>query len=358
MRTLASFWRDIAIAIVALAVLVYVGIAAETPWTRDFLTSLFAYGLLAMSLNLLIGTTGLVSFGHAAFFALGGYAFGLLLQSSGFLATFGPGAVPVAFVLAVAITAVWALVVGLICARLSEIYFAFLTLAFQMFLYSVVLSWVGLTGGDQGLMGGIPRPVFLGIDLSDPIHRFVFCAAVFVVSILVLRVVTASPFGYTLRLIRDNPRRAAFLGINVLRAKVISFVLAGSVASVGGIILALFTSGAYPEWMYWSQSGQAIFMIMLGGINQFFGPLLGAVLLRFLNDMVLAYTEYTELATGVAILLVVLGLRRGILDFVVDLVRNRRERTQQSEASASLKRGPDVSPDNKAATLETVTPRA
>ncbi|WP_420391215.1 branched-chain amino acid ABC transporter permease, partial [Acuticoccus sp.] len=167
-------------------------------------------------------------------------------------------------------------------------------------------------------------------------HRYAFCAVVFVLCILLLRVVVASPFGYTLRMIRDNPRRAAFLGVNVLRAKVISFVVAASVAGVGGIMLALFTSGAYPEWAFWAQSGEAIFMIMLGGINAFFGPLLGALLLRIINDLVLAYTEYTELVTGIAILVVVLGLRRGVLDFVFDIAERRRERAEQSAQSGAL----------------------
>ena len=336
MSLVVDFRRDIAIAAAAIVVLLLAGLMPTSGWARDFLTSLFAYGLLAMSLNLLIGYTGLVSFGHAAFFALGGYAFGLLLQAEGFREPLGAAALPLAFVLAIAITALYALVVGLICARLSEIYFAFLTLAFQMLLYSVILSWVDLTGGDQGLMGGIPRPPFLGIDLGDPRHRYAFCAVVFVLCILLLRVVVASPFGYTLRMIRDNPGRAAFLGVNVLRAKVISFVVAASVAGVGGIMLALFTSGAYPEWAFWAQSGEAIFMIMLGGINAFFGPLLGALLLRIINDLVLAYTEYTELVTGIAILVVVLGLRRGVLDFVFDIAERRRERAEQSAQSGAL----------------------
>ncbi|MCP1337252.1 branched-chain amino acid ABC transporter permease [Futiania mangrovi] len=325
MNVLLEFRRDFLLAIAGLAVLLLIGLGVDHPWPRDFLTSIFAYGLLAMSLNLLIGFTGLVSFGHAAFFAFGGYTFGLLLQSTGFTGAMGAWSVPVAFVAAAGGTALYALVIGAICVRLSEIYFAFLTLAFQMFLYSLIISWVDVTGGDQGLMGGIPRPEFLGVDLSNPYDRYVTCAIVFVACLMLLRVVTESPFGYTLRMIRDNPTRTAFLGVNVFRVKLISFVVAGAVAGVGGVILALFTSGAYPEWAYWAQSGEAIFMIMLGGLTVFLGPLLGAVLLRILNDVVQSYTTHSEIVIGIVILAVVLGLRRGILDFIRDLWVEREQ---------------------------------
>lgn len=318
MNLFIEFRRDLLIALAGLVVLVAIGLGIDHAWPRDFLTSIFAAGLLAMSLNMLIGYTGLVSFGHAAFFALGGYIFGLLLQSPAFTGTLGAGSVPVALIAAVVGTGLYAVVIGAICVRLTEIYFAFLTLAFQMFLYSVILSWVDLTGGDQGLMGGIPRPVFLGIDLADQYHRYVFCAVLFVVCVMIMRIMTESPFGYTLRMIRDNATRAAFLGVNVTRVKLICFVVSSSIAAVGGVILALFTSGAYPEWAFWAQSGEAIFMIMLGGLNVFLGPILGAVALRILNDVVQMYTSHTEIVIGVVIMFVVLGLRRGILDFVKD----------------------------------------
>src|SRR3546814_13409071 len=132
-----------------------------------------------MSLNLLIGYTGLVSFGHSAFFAFGGYAFGLLLQSPDFTASFGAASVPVAFAAAVVATAVYSAIIGAICVRLTDIYFAFLTLAFQMFLSSLILSSVKLTGGDQALMGVIPRPPFHGTDPGDQSHRPAYDDVVF-----------------------------------------------------------------------------------------------------------------------------------------------------------------------------------
>lgn len=327
--TRRGFLFDIAVAAIGFAVILALPILFPSPALRDFVIYVMAFGLLALSLNLLTGYTGLVSFGHAAYFAAGAYAFGLLMQS-------GAVAIPVALVLAIGITAAFALVVGAICVRLTEIYFAFLTLAFQMLFHSIILTWVSLTGGDQGLMGGIPRPPFLGIDLRDPTTFYVFCAVLFVGSALILRLVTQSSFGYTLRMIRDNPQRAAFLGINVNRVKLLAFVLAGTFASVGGIILALFASGAYPEFAFWTTSGEAIFMVMLGGTHVFIGPLVGAVTLQTLNHFVTIYTEHYELVLGIVILIAVLGLRRGIADFVWeafdDVARKRRARTPSHRA--------------------------
>jgi branched-chain amino acid transport system permease protein len=311
--------RDLAMSCLLLAVLLVLPALIPHPALRDFLIYFMAYGLLAMSLNLLVGLTGLVSFGHAAYFATGAYAFGLLMQS-------GKVSIPVAFMATIAGTAILALVIGAICVRLKEIYFAFITLAFQMFIHSIILTWVSLTGGDQGLRGGIPRPVFLGVDLNDGRVLYSFCVFVFIACVMIMRQVWQSPLGYTLRMIRDNPARANFLGVNVPRVKLGIFVIAGAIASVSGILLALFVSGAYPEFGFWTTSGEAIFMIMLGGTQLFLGPLVGALLLQLLNHFVTVYTEYHGLVLGSVILLIVLGLRQGVADYVMEWWQDRRAR--------------------------------
>jgi branched-chain amino acid transport system permease protein len=315
--TRSGMLRDAVIAIVALAVLVAIPFIFTKPSLRDFLIYVMAYGLLAMSLNLLVGLTGLVSFGHAAFFVSGAYMFGLLMQS-------GNVSIPVAMLITVAGTAVLALVIGAICVRLKEIYFSFITLAFQMFIHSIILTWVSLTGGDQGLRGGIPRPPFLGIDLGNSVALYIFCACVFMICIVVMRQIWQSPFGYTLRLIRDNPNRANYLGVDIIRMKLGIFVIAGAMASVAGMLLALFVSGAYPEFGFWTTSGEAIFMIMLGSSQLFIGPIIGAILLRLLEHFVSIYTEYHGLVLGLVILAIVLGLRRGVADFVVEWIERRK----------------------------------
>ena len=312
-------WRDLALAGAGLIALLLVPLFGAPPAIRDFIMFGMAYGLLAMSLNLLIGYSGLVSFGHAMFFASGAYAFGLAMQSGKF-------SIPAAFALAIVFTAVLALIVGAICVRLNEIYFAFLTLAFQMLFYNVILGWVSFTGGDQGLMGGIPRPKFLGIDLADRTQLYIFCSVAFIVCIAILRLLVKSPFGYTLRLIRDNQERAAFLGVNVPLVKLTCFVISACVAAVGGILLTLFVSGAYPNFGFWTTSGEAIFMIMLGGITVFLGPLVGTAIFLVLNDRITNITEHHGLVMGSILLVLVLGLRKGLLDYIVDAWRERREK--------------------------------
>ncbi len=318
-----SFALELLLAGIALAVLVALPHLLPSKAFMDFAIRAAAFAVFATSLNLLVGYSGMVSFGHGMFFGLGAYAFGLLMQRTGL-------PVPAALVLAVGITAVAATLIGAICVRLKEIYFAFLTLAFQMLLYSVIVSWVPLTGGDQGLLGGIPRPSFLGIRLGNQIHLYTFACVLMVLCLLAMRQIAQSPFGYTLRLTRDNPARAAFLGINVARVRLAVFVIAGAFASIGGMIMSLFVSGAYPEFAYWTTSGEAIFMIMLGGMSAFLGPSVGAALLLLLNDMVTKTSEYYGLTLGIVILVFALGLRKGLLDFVLDAIGGARKRAASS----------------------------
>jgi branched-chain amino acid transport system permease protein len=184
-----------------------------------------------------------------------------------------------------------------------------------------------LTGGDQGLRGGIPRPVFLGIDLANHVHLYVVSCALLVIGLLLMRQIAQSPFGYTLRMIRDNATRASFIGIDVWRAKLTIFVLAALFASTGGIVMALFVSGAYPEFAYWTISGEGIFINMLGGVTTFLGPMVGTVLLLILNDTVTRLTEYYGIVLGIVILFFAIGLRKGLMDFVVEWYAQRRDRS-------------------------------
>lgn len=318
-------YLDVTIALAVFVVLAMLPMFFSSKALLDFVIRCSAFGLFATSLNLLVGYTGMISFGHGMFFGLGAYGFGLIMQRTGV-------PVPVAFLATLAITAVMATVIGAICVRLKEIYFAFVTLAFQMLIHSTILSWASLTGGDQGLRGGIPRPVFLGIDLSNHVHLYIVSCALLVLGLLLMRQIAQSPFGYTLRMIRDNANRASFIGIDVWRAKLTIFVLAALFASTGGIIMALFVSGAYPEFAYWTISGEGIFINMLGGVTTFLGPMVGTVLLLILNDTVTRLTEYYGIVLGIVILFFAIGLRKGLMDFVVEWVAQRRgepgERTQ------------------------------
>ena len=307
---------DIVMGLAAFAVMAVAPAVTSNQALFDLVIRCSALALFATSLNLLIGYAGMVSFGHGMFFGLGAYGFGLIMQRTSM-------PIPLALLASLALAAAVAIVVGAICVRLKDIYFAFVTLAFQMLLYSLITAWVSFTGGDQGLRGGIPRPVFLGIDLAKYTHLYLFSSAVLIIGLLAMRHVAESPFGYSLRVIRDNAVRASFLGINVWRMKLAVFVIAGTFAALGGAVMSLFVSGAYPEFANWPMSGEAVFMIMLGGLGVFLGPLVGTVLLLLLNDVITRFTEYYGLALGLVILLFTLGLRKGLLDFAVDLVRRR-----------------------------------
>lgn len=313
----STVWLDIVIAAAAMAVLLLLPLVFPGKAFSDFMIRLSAFAIFATSLNLLVGYTGLVSFGHGLFYGLGAYSFALMMQKLG-------TSIPVAFIATVGVSAAVATVIGAICIRLKEIYFSFLTLAFQMLLHSVIIAWTPLTGGDQGLTGGVPRPPFLGIRLDDPQHLYIFCSAVLVVSLYIMWHLVRSPFGYTMRMIRDNPRRAEFLGVRVWRVRLLAFVVAGVFGSIGGLLMSLFVSSAYPDFAYWTVSGEAVFMILMGGISVFFGPLVGAVMLLLLNDVVTRVTEHYSLMLGIIILCFALGLRKGLLGFVLWAWERRR----------------------------------
>ena len=309
-------WRDIAIGCLVVAVLAAIPSLLPSKAFQDFVIRCASMALFATSLNMLVGYTGLSSFGHGMFFGLGTYSFALLMQKTGM-------SLLMAFLLTLLITAVTAAAVGAICIRLRLIYFAFVTLAMQMLLHSVIISWVGLTGGDQGLQGGIPRRTFAGVDLSNQYNLYVFSAVMLVVGLLLMRHIVNTTFGTSLRMIRDNETRAAFLGIIVWRVKLTVFVLSAVFASVGGMVMSLFVSGAYPELINWPISGDAIFAIVMGGVGSFLGPTVGTMILLLLNDVVTRQTEYYGLALGLIILGFALGLRRGVLDFITERLGGR-----------------------------------
>ncbi len=307
----ASLTRDIVLGIFVVAILALIPTLVPSKAFQDFVIRVAAMALFATSLNLLVGYTGLTSFGHGMFYGLGTYSFALLMQLTSL-------SLPVAFLLTLLTTAATATVVGAICIRLRLIYFAFVTLAMQMLLHSIVISWVALTGGDQGLQGGIPRRTVAGFDLGNQHTLYIASGIVLVIGLIAMRHIVASTLGTSLRMIRDNEARAAFLGIVVWRVKLTVFVLSAMFAAVGGMVMSLFVSGAYPELINWPISGDAIFAIVLGGIGSFLGPVVGTVMLTLLNDVVTRTTEYYGLSLGIVILVFALGLRRGLVDFITE----------------------------------------
>ena len=266
------------------------------------------WALFATSLNLLVGYTGLVSFGHAAYFGIGAYTTGILMKKLGvpFLLAF-----PAAGLLA----ALAALVFGFFCVRLTRIYFAMLTLAFAQIVWAICFKWNEVTGGEQG-MPEIPYPDFAWLEAAGqwlPLvggwrtaEYFYFTSLAIVAACLwCLRRIVASPFGRMLTAIRENPERAEFIGVNVRRYELAAFVLAGTFAGLAGGLFGIFNRGVFPDFAYWNKSAEVLIMTLLGGIHTFFGPSVGAAVLILLNQQIVSYTQYWPLILG-SILVVLL----------------------------------------------------
>jgi branched-chain amino acid transport system permease protein len=285
-------------------------------------TEILIFGLFAMSFNLLYGYMGQISFGHAAFFGVGAYATALL-----FTALKGPdGQIGVAdFLLSLAVgppvAAVAALVVGFFCVRLTGIYFAILSLAFGELLFYIVFSWYTFTKGDDGIQGLLPPPFF-----QDATNFYFFTLAIVAAAAAVMWRITESPFGYAMRTLRDNQRRAAFLGTNVRVHMLVNFVIAGAFAGVAGALWGPFSRSVNPTLLGWGESGIAVFMTLIGGAGSFIGPMIGSVIYTMLQAVVKMYTVYWPLTIGTIILLIVLFAPGGILGLIDKRIRGARTR--------------------------------
>lgn len=266
------------------------------------------YGLLAWSLNLLMGTTGLVSFGHAAYFGIGAYSLALLTSRAGF----PPLA---ALAMAPLVGAAASLIGGMIALRATELYFALLTLGLAQLVYAVAQGWYSLTGGSNGLHGQF-APSWL-IDLN---HVYWFILVIALLGGAVLYVITRSPFGDALRGIRENRRRAEFVGLPVKRYELGAFVIAGSIAAVAGSLYTLYQQQAYSDLTYWTSSAQPIIMCLLGGMGYFVGPMAGALFYTYLDHYVSNQTVYWDVIIGAIVLVVALALPGGLIGAVERLL--------------------------------------
>ncbi|OGK85640.1 MAG: hypothetical protein A2X51_14925 [Candidatus Rokubacteria bacterium GWC2_70_24] len=273
------------------------------------------WALFATSLNLLVGYTGLVSFGHAAYFGIGAYTTGILMKKAGL-------AFLLAFPAAGLVTATFALVFGFFCVRLTRIYFAMLTLAFAQIVWAICFKWNEVTGGEQG-MPEIPYPDFDWVERVSGIlpflggyrtsEYFYFVTVVLVAACFwILRRIVGSPFGRMLTTIRENPERAEFIGVNVRRYELAAFVLAGTFAGLAGGLFGIFNRGVFPDFAYWTKSAEVLIMTLLGGMGTFFGPGVGAVALILLNQQIVSYTEYWPLILGTILVVLLFAFPGGI----------------------------------------------
>ena len=286
------------------------------------------WALFATSLNLLVGYTGLVSFGHAAYFGIGAYTTGILMKKLGvpFLLAF-----PAAGVLAAA----FALLFGLFCVRLTRIYFAMLTLAFAQIVWAICFKWNEVTGGEQGMpevpypdlawMGRLP--LLDGLRISD--HFYLLTVVLVALCLFLLHRVVRSPFGRMLTTIRENAERAEFIGVHVRRYELAAFVLAGAFAGLAGGLFGIFNRGVFPDFAYWTKSSEVLIMTLLGGMGTFYGPSVGALALILLNQQIVSYTEYWPFVLGTILVVLLFGFPGG-LGGAIELLGRRLARPRRA----------------------------
>jgi branched-chain amino acid transport system permease protein len=267
-------------------------------------------GLAAMSFNILLGFTGVMSFGHAAYFGLGAYGAGLTLK---FLAA----STPLAMLMGVLLGGGLGALFGLLIVRRRGVYFAMVTVAFGQVAFYVAYSWNDLTGGYDGLRGFTREPLHLGLATIDIANNstafYYFLLFVFAVAVGLQALLLASPFGRTLLAIRENERRARFLGIPIERHIWLSFTISCCFTALAGSLYALLNNFADPMGLHYSLSGEIVIMTVMGGMRAFWGPLLGAAVFVVLQDYISSMTVNWMSFIGLIFVLVVLFFPRGLL---------------------------------------------
>lgn len=297
-----------------LAFAAVVAVLAVLPWTAGsypvkLVEEILIWGLFAMSLDLLMGHAGMVSFGHSAFFGLGAYAAALALKA-------WPG-VLAALVVPALVTAAAAVVIGFFSIRVSGVYFIMLTLAFsQMFYaYAFQAAWLG---AEDGIVG-VPRARILGVDTAGPVAFHLYLVLLLAAAALLLWRVVGSPFGHVLRGIHENEGRMEAVGYAVQRYKLLAFVLAGTVAGMAGALYTQLNLYISPDAFFWTTSGEALLMVIIGGTGTLGGAVLGAGAFILLQSLVSTYTERWMLILGLTFILFVLFAPGGL----VGLLRGR-----------------------------------
>jgi branched-chain amino acid transport system permease protein len=281
-------------------------------------TQLLTYGLImaiaALGFNLLLGYTGLLSFGHSAYFGLGAYTVAFVLE------WLGVRSMELYILLGLPVVAIVSALFGYVCVRHTRIFFGILTLALSQVLWSLALKFFWVSGGTDGLR--VKRPTLLGgaIDFagSGGFSRFIvsyyyYVLGVFVLSTAIVWLIVHSPFGKALQAVRDNETRAQFLGLRVRHLRWAAFLLSGTFTGLAGILWAPLNGLTTPDVLYWPFSGEIVFMTLLGGFRNFFGPIVGGIAFTFIKTYAVASTEYWQLLLGTVLVVLVLLLPTGIV---------------------------------------------
>lgn len=260
------------------------------------------WGLFAVAFNMLWGVTGMLSFGQALYFGLGGYSVGLMVKHLG-AAWFLPG-LAIGLVAAVIVS----IIVGLLIIRVSGVFFTVLTLAFGQLVWQITFRWYGFTGGDDGIQDIVPAGI-----LSNRMVYYYGTLVIVIASIWLLRRLSRSPMGVLLRCVRQNPNRVSFIGQSVRFAQLRIYVISSVFSTLAGSLMAGVDNSIHTDMLYWTTSGEVILMSVLGGIGQFFGPFIGSAVFIMIQDIVGAKTEFWPLIIGVVMMVMVLLFPRGLV---------------------------------------------
>jgi branched-chain amino acid transport system permease protein len=307
-RPAVAYWTGFTVILALLALAPFV----LPEFWRRFVTEILIWGLLAMSSDILIGYTGMVSFGHSAFFGLGMYGAAAALMAV------KPANLWLALLSGLGAAAAVAVFVAFFATRLRDIYFAITTLVFSQIFYVVIFTWTEVTGGENGLT--FPRPalsipgLFSVPFTTETLHWFVL--AVVAISFLVLRRITQSPFGMVLQAIRENEPRARAIGYSVERYKIVAVMLSGVFAGLAGILYAIQNKFAAPDFVFFLISGEVVIFNVMGGMGTLVGPVAGAAFFLLLREGLSRYfTEYYLIPVGIIFTAMVIFMPQGILGF-------------------------------------------
>jgi branched-chain amino acid transport system permease protein len=317
--------RSIALGLLCVALLIAAP-AALPPFAMTLLTELLILGLFAMSLDLMVGYTRLVSFGHAAAYGIGAYASGYLLLNS---------STPLLFVvfLAALLTGCIAIGVGWVCTLATGVSFSMLTLAFAQLLYAIAFKWTSVTGGSDGLAGIPRRPGPMGMTfLTTKAGFYYFALACLVGAYLLCRGLMGSPFGAVLRGIRENEAKTLALGYNTRLYKIAVVAISYALGGLAGALYAPFAGFANTELLFWLLSGQVLIMVIVGGSGTLIGPILGAAFFLLLEHQLSSYTEAWALFLGLVFIAVVLFAPEGIWGLATNGLRRIRARGEPEGA--------------------------
>jgi branched-chain amino acid transport system permease protein len=286
----------------------------------DLATRLVILGIAAVSLNLILGYGGLISFGHAAYLGLGAYAVGIPAHHvlwGGFDAIATTNGV-FQFVLAVVVSALFALVTGAICLRTKGVYFIMITMAFAQMIYYLFLS-IETYGGDDGLVIDM-RSELPAISFDNPLHLYYFCFASLLVAMGIVHLIVNSRFGMVIQGAKGNNERMVTMGYNTYLYRLTAYVISGAMCGFAGALLGNFTTFISPTMMEWSRSGELMFMVILGGTSTVFGPVLGSatfiVIEELLEEVMGHYSEYWHLPFGLLLMAIVLFARGGLMGLI------------------------------------------